>query len=231
MLEMIAFDADDTLWHNELHYQDAQESLKQILADWAAPEVIEDTLNHIELNNLTLYGYGVKAFVLSMIETALQVSDNRVPGGIIDGILSIGRTMLQLEVTLLPHVDETVQTLSKTHRLMVITKGDVLDQTNKVERSGLADYFTHVEVVAEKSKAAYKEIFEKYNLAPDTIIMVGNSIRSDVLPILELGGKAVHIPADTTWAHEHVKDFDHSQKGYYQLADMGFLPALIADIF
>ena len=230
MLEMIAFDADDTLWHNEVHYQDAQAELIQILTRWASSTTIENNLNKIEMQNLKLYGYGVKAFMLSMIETALQVSAGEIEGKSFEKILSIGRNMLQAEVTPLPNVAETLQVLAKTHRLMVITKGDVLDQTNKVTRSGLADYFSLVEVVSEKTAPAYQQIFEKYLLDPEMFLMAGNSLRSDVLPILELGGKAVHIPANTTWAHEMVPDFDASQPGYYKLDHLGQLPSLVSKL-
>lgn len=227
MLDMIAFDADDTLWHGEVHYRDAQETLKSLLSPWEDPETIDHILDEIEMRNLSLYGYGVKAFTLSMIEASIAISDGEIPGEQIGRILSIGREMLAAEVKLCPHVLETLQTLSAECRLMVITKGDLLDQTDKVERSGLAPYFTAVEVVSQKTTPVYKTILERYHLDPTTFMMVGNSLPSDIIPVLALGGLAVHIPADTTWAHEMVDDFNRTQKGFYELADMGKLPELI----
>jgi len=225
---MIAFDADDTLWHNEVHYQDAQEKLFRILTPWADPDMVKEYLYAIEMKNLNLYGYGVKAFVLSMIEAAIQLSKGCIQGKSIEKILSLGRSMLQAEVILLPYVIRTLRTLAKSHRLMVITKGDPLDQNNKIIRSGLVDFFAGVEVVSEKSSAAYQRILGNYDLEIDEFLMVGNSLRSDIRPVLDLGGKAVYIPADTTWSHENLDGFDTSQKDYYELEHMGQLPELIS---
>jgi len=230
MMDMIAFDADDTLWHTEGQYQDAQEALKGILTPWAEPDDIDIHLNQTEMLNLSVYGYGTKAFVLSMIETAIHLSGGQIRGEEIEKILGLGRNMLQAEVIVLPHVIETLQTLSASDRLMIITKGDLLDQTNKITRSGLATYFEIVEVVEDKTIHAYRHILDKYRLNPGTFLMVGNSIRSDILPVLALGGKAVYIPADTTWAHETVPDFDRAQAGFYELDNISRLPDLIQDI-
>lgn len=228
--EMIAFDADDTLWQAEIHFRDAQEELKQILSVWEEPETIDKVMYEIEMRNLPQLGYGVKAFVLSMIEAAVKISAGEIRGETIEKILSIGRSMLEMEVGLRPHVAETLYALSKSHRMMIITKGDLLDQTAKVARSGLAKYFSLVEVVNEKTPESYGVILEKYHLDPHTFLMVGNSLKSDILPILELGGKAVHIPADTTWAHEMVSDFDKAKEGFYELEHIGQLPGLISEI-
>jgi putative hydrolase of the HAD superfamily len=228
MLEMIAFDADDTLWHNEVHYRDTQAQFLQILSPWAEPERVNAVLNEIEMGNLALYGYGVKAFTLSMLETAVKVSDGGIEGEAVGQILALGRDMLQQEVTLLPGVEETLNILSKDYPLMVITKGDILDQTNKVKRSGLEQYFRRVEVVGDKTTLTYQEVLSKNRISPATFLMVGNSIRSDILPVLALGGRAVHIPADTTWEHEMVSDFDDSQDGFYTLNTMKELPKLLS---
>ena len=225
--DIIAFDADDTLWHSEVHYRDAQVALNTILSPWAAPKVIEETTYEIETRNIPLYGYGIKSFTLSMLEAAVKISNGAVGGSQVAEILAVGRAMLEAEVDLRPYVVETLEELSKTYRLMVITKGDLLDQTDKVERSGLASYFSMVEVVNEKNAQAYREILDHYHLSPQGFLMIGNSISSDVLPVLELGGIAVHVPADTTWAFEMVDNFNPNQPGFYELEHVGQLPALI----
>ena len=230
MFDMIAFDADDTLWHNEVHYQDAQEKLTQILSPWAGPDTVKSQLLAIEMQNLDLYGYGVKAFVLSMIQAAIQISKGCIQGENISQILSLGRDMLHAEVITLPRVSETLAALVKSHHLMVITKGDPLDQTNKINRSGLSGFFMGVEVVSEKTSAAYQKVLEHYHLDISKFLMVGNSLRSDILPVLELGGKAIYIPADTTWSHEALNGFDTTQKGFYELDDIGQLPRLVAKL-
>ena len=225
--DIIAFDADDTLWHSEFLYRDAQAALNEILSPWAPSKVVEDVTYEIETHNIPLYGYGIKSFTLSMLEAAVKISNGKVDGNHVAEILALGRAMLKAEVELRPYVVETLEQLSKSYRLMVITKGDLLDQTDKVERSGLATYFSMVEVVNEKNTAAYREILDRYNLSPQGFLMVGNSISSDVLPILELGGVAVYVPADTTWAFEMVENFNPDQQGFYELEHVGHLPALI----
>jgi len=229
-LEMIAFDADDTLWHGEIHYQIALEELKEILSPWQDPETIDKEIYAIEMKNMPIYGYGVKAFVLSMIEAAISISGGQVKTRTIERLLTLGRAMLETEVEVLPHVPVVLEFLSKQHSLMVITKGDLLDQTAKVSRSGLASYFSLVEVVNEKTPESYQAVFQKYSLDPKSVLMVGNSIRSDILPILTLGGTCVHIPANTTWEHEKVTDFNAAQPGFYEIEHMGHLPNLIAEI-
>ena len=230
MVETIAFDSDDTLWQNETLFQDAQANLSLILSAWETSEKTKQVLSNTEMRNLPIYGFGITAFILSMIETALQVSNGEIRSGKLQEILDLGRSMLEAGVLLLPNVDATLQTLSKSHRLMIITKGDLLDQTHKVSRSGLGDYFSLVEVVNQKTPQAYQEILEKYHLDIDTFLMVGNSLRSDIAPVLALGGKAVHIPAETTWELELLADFDLTQDGYYEIQNIGELPALVNKI-
>ncbi|QRN82632.1 HAD family hydrolase [Chloroflexota bacterium] len=226
-LNMIAFDADDTLWHGEVHYTEAQTELRSILAPWSTPAEIDRLMDKIEMQNLPLYGYGVKAFTLSMMEAAVALTNGEIKGNEIGQILALGRQMLEAEVRLCPNVGQTLQTLSQTHRLIVITKGDLLDQTEKVERSGLARYFSAVEVVNKKTPEIYQAILDRYQVAPQHFLMIGNSLPSDIIPVLALGGTAVHIPADTTWAHEMVDDFDSSQPGFYELEGLAQLPDLI----
>jgi len=229
-IEMIAFDADDTLWKTEANFEKAQEELEKILAPWQDSEQTEEIVFKTEMENLSIYGLGVKAFTLSMIEAALQISQGEIQGKAIEQIIQLGREMLEAEVELFPCVADTIPTLSKDYPLMVITKGDLLDQTTKISRSGLAPYFSLVEVVSEKSPDSYTRVLEKFHLDPKNLLMVGNSLKSDIQPILQLGGTAVHIPAGTTWAHELVSDFDTSQDRFYELEHMGHLPGLIAKI-
>lgn len=229
--EIIAFDADDTLWHSEIHYRDAQAALNEILSPWAETEVIEKVTYDIETRNIPLYGYGIKSFTLSMLEAAVKLSKGRIDGSHVAQILALGRSMLEEKVELCPHVLETVQMLSASYRLMVITKGDLLDQTDKVQRSGLASYFSIVEVVNEKTTETYREILNRYHLSPNGFLMVGNSLSSDMLPVLAFGGVAVHVPADTTWAYEMVEDFDSNRQDFYELEHIGQLPALIDRVF
>lgn len=229
-IEMIAFDADDTLWTTEANFEKAQRELQKILSPWRDSEKTEEIVFKTEMDNLSLYGLGVKAFTLSMIEAALQISHGEIPGESVEQIIGLGREMLKAEVELLTFVPETVKTLSKDYPLMVITKGDLLDQTTKISRSGLGPYFSLVEVVSEKTPQSYAQVLDKFHLDPQNLVMVGNSLKSDILPILHLGGRAVHIPANTTWAHELVSDFDTSQEGFYEIEHMGHLPELVTEI-
>lgn len=230
-LDMIAFDADDTLWHGEVHYREAQAELQNILTPWCTPVQTEQLMDKIEMQNLPLYGYGVKAFTLSMMEAAVALSGGEIKGEQIGQILALGRQMLEAEVRLRPNVGQALQVLSQTYRLIVITKGDLLDQTEKVERSGLAHYFSAVEVVNEKTPQVYQAILDRYQVSPANFLMIGNSLPSDIIPVLALGGTAIHIPGDTTWAHEMVDDFDTQQPGFYELEDLAQLPDLVASHF
>jgi putative hydrolase of the HAD superfamily len=229
-IEMIAFDADDTLWHAEVIFRDAEEKFCKILLPWQDQETIKRTLFEIETRNISRYGFGAKSYTFSMIETALVLTDKEISGKAIEKILKIGRVMLDAEFELLPGVQETLQSLVGNYPLMVITKGDLLEQTSKIYRSGLAEYFDFIEVLSNKSIESYRGIFEKLELDPRSFVMVGNSLPSDIQPILSLGGIGVHIPADTTWAHELMDDFDHSQDNFYELNHIGQLPNLLPKI-
>jgi len=229
-IEMIAFDADDTLWENEMIYQNALAELQEILAPWGSPEGVNEIVNEIEHRNMKHYGYGIKAFILSLIEAALQISDHEIHAEEIDKILGIGRSMLEADIHMMPNVLETLKALKGKYPLMVITKGDLLDQTAKVKRSGLEEFFKAVEVLNDKTEESYLNILEVHQINPQGLIMIGNSIRSDILPILNIGGKAVYIPADNTWSHEMVADFNPDVDGYYELTHIGQLPDLIQRI-
>jgi putative hydrolase of the HAD superfamily len=229
-IEMIAFDADDTLWHAEVIFRDAEEKFCKILLPWQDQETIKRTLFEIETRNISRYGFGAKSYTFSMIETALVLTDKEISGQAIEKILKIGQVMLDAEFELLPGVQETLKSLVGNYPLMVITKGDLLEQTSKIYRSGLAEYFDFIEVLSNKSIESYRGIFEKLELDPRSFVMVGNSLPSDIQPILSLGGIGVHIPADTTWAHELMDDFDHSQDNFYELNHIGQLPDLLPKI-
>lgn len=228
MIEMIAFDADDTLWHAEILFQNAQQAFEKVLSRWKDTADIQSLLYKIEMRNIPEYGYGVKAFMISMIEASLLISNSEINGSQIEKILEIGRSMMTAELTIKPDVVESLQALSTTHRMMIITKGDLLEQNVKVQRSGLAHFFSGVEVVSHKTPDAYQQILEKYQLDAGSFVMVGDSLRSDILPVLNLGGIAIHIPANTIWAHEKVADFDTSHERFFELAQMSALPELIS---
>jgi putative hydrolase of the HAD superfamily len=230
MIEIIAFDADDTLWQNETLFHEAQGEFGQILSAWETAEKVNQVLSSTEMRNLPIYGYGIKAFTLSMLETALQVSHGELKSTTIQEILDLGRSMLTAEVRVLPHVEETLQTLSKSYRLMVITQGDLLDQTHKVSRSGLENYFSLVEVVNHKTPQAYQLLINKYHLDLNTFLMVGNSLRSDIAPVLALGGRAVHIPAGTTWELDLLADFNPDQEGFFEINSIRKLLALVNEL-
>lgn len=229
-IEMIAFDADDTLWHAEVVFREGEENFCNILLPWSDRERTKTILFETETRNISRYGFGVKSYTFSMIETALVISDREICGKAIEEILKIGQKMLDAEFKLLPGVQETLETLSGNYPLMLITKGDLLEQTTKIHRSGLSDYFSFIEIVSNKSTQSYQDIFEKYKIDPQSFVMIGNSLPSDIQPILSLGGIGVHIPADTTWAHELMDNFDHSQENFYEIEHIGQLPDLLEKI-
>jgi len=225
MLDFIAFDADDTLWHNETIYSLTQDKLKRLLSKYRDIDTLEDDLYAVEGRNLQYFGYGIKSFTLSMIETAIELTDGQVQGRDIEKIITFAREMLETPTQLLEHVEEIIAALSKTHKLMIITKGDLFDQETKIAQSGLADYFTYIEIVSEKSPDTYKTLLNKHNINPSRFLMAGNSLRSDVLPVVEIGGQAVHIPYHITWQHETADS--EAQADYFELEHIGLLPALI----
>lgn len=203
-IEVVAFDADDTLWVNEPFFRESERRFCSLVAPWAAADEAVERLYGREVGNMPLYGYGVKACVLSMIETALELGGETLPAEVVRGIVALGRDQLQRPVELLPGVRETLRRLQGRYRLAVVTKGDLLDQRRKLRLSGLAPCFDAVEVMADKDEASYGEVMRRLGVAPGAFLMVGNSLRSDVLPVLALGGRAVHIPFEETWRHEEV---------------------------
>ncbi len=228
--DLIAFDADDTLWHNEILYEEAQDKLRELLSGYAAEETVDQRLYQTEMSNLKHYGYGIKSFTLSMIETAVELTKGRIEGTEVLQIIGFAKEMLTSQTRLLDHAEETVRELARSYELMVITKGDLLDQQSKLSRSGIGDYFRYVEVVSQKTQGTYKALLAKYRIEPQRFLMVGNSLKSDILPVLALGGQAVYVPYHVTWAHEVVDSQHVEHDGYYELEHLGQLPRLIEQL-
>ncbi len=227
--DVIAFDADDTLWHNERLYREAQEKFKNLLAHYHSREWIAERLDATEMQNLQHFGYGIKSFALSMIETAVELTEGRITGQEIQAILEMTKNMLAADVQLVERVPETLARLAETYALMVITKGDLRDQETKITRSGLADFFSHVEIVSDKKSANYARVLKRHNIAPERFVMVGNSLRSDILPVLEIGATAIYIPHELTWTHEHA-DAPTDESRFFEIAQFGDLPDLFATL-
>lgn len=203
-LRVIAFDADDTLFINEPYFEEAEQRFVALMQDYLSAQSISQALFKTQISNLPLYGYGIKGYVLSMLETALSISENTVSKAAIKEILSIGKDLLQKPIELLPQVEETLTQLHGKYKLIVATKGDLLDQRRKLHNSELGRFFHHIEVMSEKAVPDYRDLLKRLEIQPHEFLMVGNSLKSDVLPVLELGGYAVHIPFHTTWAHERI---------------------------
>jgi putative hydrolase of the HAD superfamily len=189
--DLIALDADDTLWHNELHYRQTRDEFVRLLAGIAPEQTIIDTLDATEGRNLEVFGFGIKAYTLSLIETAIELTGGQVRGAEVQQIINLARWLLNHEIELLDGVAETLPILASRCRLMLITKGDLLDQERKLARSGLAQYFQEIEIISQKDKVSYARLLQRYDLAPERFLMVGNSLRSDILPVMELGGSGV----------------------------------------
>lgn len=228
-LTAIGFDADDTLWQNEAFFRITQERFAALLADHAAPEHLAERLEAAERRNLGHYGFGIKGFVLSMIETAIEVTGERVPARVIRELIEAGQEMLAHPIHLLPGARETVEALAGRYRLVLITKGDLLDQERKLAQSGLGELFDAVEIVSDKTPATYTSAFARHGTGPEEAIMVGNSLKSDVIPALEAGAWGVYVPHDLTWGYERATPpNDHPR--FTEIGGLGELPGLIAKI-
>lgn len=223
----IGFDADDTLWQNEQFFKLTEARFAALLADHAAPEALSQRLLATERRNLERYGYGIKGFTLSMIETAIEITEDRVPAEVIREILAAGREMLSHPVETLPHVRETLESLAGAYRLVLITKGDLFDQERKLAQSGLGELFDAVEIVSEKSAGTYTRIFARHADGAERSMIVGNSLKSDILPAIAAGSWGVHVPHDLTWAHEHAEAPEDVAR-YRRLAHLGELRDLLA---
>ncbi len=203
-IKVIGFDADDTLWVNETYFRDAEEKFASLLDGFETKNKIDQELFKMEMKNLEVYGYGVKGFMLSMIESALDLSNNTISQATISKILNLGKEMIMQPVELLPGVKEVLEQLSSKYRLIVLTKGDLLDQERKIKRSGLSKYFHHIEVLSDKKEENYIHLLDHLEIDVKEFLMIGNSLKSDVLPLINIGAQAVHVPFHTTWQHEEV---------------------------
>lgn len=203
-IKVIGFDADDTLWVNETYFREAEEKFADLLENYETKNKIDQELFKMEMKNLELYGYGIKGFMLSMVESAMDISNNQVSQATITKILNLGKNMITHPVELLEGVEEVLKKLSDRYRLIVLTKGDLLDQERKLNRSSLSKYFHHVEVLSDKKEENYKNLLDHLEIDVNEFLMIGNSLKSDVLPIINIGAKAVHVPFHTTWQHEEV---------------------------
>ncbi|MBD3679819.1 MAG: HAD family hydrolase [Rhodobacteraceae bacterium] len=228
-LTTIGFDADDTLWQNEQFFRITQQRFADLLADFAERDHLAERLLEAEKRNLGHYGFGVKGFVLSMIETAIDVTEERVPASVIRELIAAGQDMLQHPIELLPHVPETIGALAERHRILLITKGDLLDQERKLAQSGLGEMFDGVEIVSDKTPGVYREIFARHGEGPDRAMMVGNSLKSDVVPVIEAGGWGVFVPHDLTWELEHHEPPEGHAR-YRELRDLSHVVPLVDEI-
>jgi putative hydrolase of the HAD superfamily len=229
-IRVVGFDGDDTLWHSETHFDVTQTAFRDLLRRHVPDADIDRRLAEMEMKNLSVYGYGVKSFTLSMLETAIELTKARIPASDLEVILGWGKKMLLEPTKLLDGVEETLTELSKKYDLLLITKGDLFDQESKLARSGLGELFLGVEVVSEKDTDTYRSIFERRAISPKDFVMVGNSLRSDVVPVVELGSRAVHIPYQVTWHHEHVPEDSLPKTGWHRLESVTELPALLASM-
>jgi putative hydrolase of the HAD superfamily len=226
-VRVVGFDGDDTLWHSETRFHVTQGEFRELLRRHVPNGDADRRLAEIEMKNLSIYGYGVKSFTLSMLETAIELTEGRIPASDLEVILGWGKRMLLEPTELLDHVEQTLKQIAGRYDLLLITKGDIFDQESKLSRSGLGDLFVGVEIVSEKSVDSYEAIFRRRGINPAEFVMVGNSLRSDVVPVVGLGGYAVHIPYSVTWHHEHVPEDELPKEGWRRIAAIGELPALL----
>ena len=227
-LKVIAFDADDTLWVNEPYFRETEEKFAALLEDYLPLHSVMNELYKTEMQNIPLYGYGIKGFVLSMIETALRISNKNVSMGVLEKIIQYGKDQLEKPIEILDGMEGALKQLKNKYRLVVATKGDLLDQERKLKKSGLEHYFHHIEIMSDKQEADYLKLIKHLDIQPEEFLMIGNSLKSDVMPVLAIGGHAVHIPYHTTWVHEHVEEtIEH--KNFRQVESIkDILPELVS---
>lgn len=219
-VQVIAFDADDTLWENENFFREAELRFCEILKEYqSAPKVMEE-LFQVEMQNLELYGYGIKAFVLSLIETSLMISDKRITPDQLEAIIGIGKDLLKKDVILLDGIVNVLDKLNGRFQLVLATKGDLLDQERKLKKSGLLKYFHHIEIMTHKRAENYQELLKHLDIPANQFMMIGNSLRSDVLPVIELGGYAVHVPFYTTWKYERMDSSEIESDRFFELKEI-----------
>jgi len=213
-IKVIGFDADDTLWVNETYYREAELEFAKLLSQYETANKIDQELFKVEMKNLDMYGYGIKSFILSMVESALEISNNEISVKSVNAILTIGKSMINKPIELLDGVEEVLEILSKKYRLILATKGDLLDQERKLKRSGLNNYFHHIEVLSDKKESNYSKLLNHLDIDPTEFLMIGNSLKSDILPLVNINANAIHVPFHTTWAHEQVTEEETNGKEY-----------------
>lgn len=228
-VSVIGFDADDTLWQNEQYYKLTESHFRSLLADYAEGDHVSDRLLEAEKRNLAHYGFGIKGFTLSMIETALEITEGRAPSSVISEILGIGRDLLSHPVECLPHARDALDALAGKYFLVLITKGDLFDQERKLAQSGLGDYFDAVEIVSDKTATTYRRIFGKHGEGPERSMMIGNSLKSDVVPAIAAGAWGVFVPHELTWVLEHVEKPEEAPR-FREIPDLGHVPDLVANL-
>ncbi|MGG7034144.1 MAG: HAD family hydrolase [Flavobacterium sp.] len=226
-LKVIALDADDTLWVNEPYFEEVEKKFCALMGDYLSRQGLSQALFTTQVNNLPLYGYGIKGYILSMIETAIKVSNGTISVDYIEKITQFGRELINKPIELIDGVEETLKQLQGNYKLVVATKGDLKDQQRKLHNSGLGNYFHHIEVMADKELINYEKLLKRLEVSPDEFMMIGNSLKSDVLPVLEMGGKAIHIPFYLTWEHEKIshKVVHENFKSFEKIIDI--LPLLL----
>lgn len=227
MIKVIGFDADDTLWVNEPYYRETEEKFCELLQEYAPAQEINQQLYTVEMANMELYGYGTKAFMLSLIETAIKISESKISSNDIARIIEIGKAQIALKNSLLPGVTEVIEKLAPNFRLIVATKGDLLDQERKLKNSGIAGFFHHIEIMTDKKTENYQKLLNHLDIAAHEFLMIGNSVKSDVIPVVNLGGYAIHVPFHITWEHEKVSDDQIPNGRFISVSSILEVPAIL----
>ncbi len=228
-VSVIGFDADDTLWQNEQYYKLTESHFRGLLSEFSEGDHVSERLLEAEKRNLAHYGFGIKGFTLSMIETALEITEGRAPSSVVSEILAIGRDLLSHPVECLPHARDALEALSGKYFLVLITKGDLFDQERKLAQSGLGDYFDAVEIVSDKTATTYRRIFGKHGEGPERAMMIGNSLKSDIVPAIAAGAWGVFVPHELTWVLEHVEKPEEVPR-FREIPDLGHVPDLVANL-
>ncbi len=229
-IRVVGFDGDDTLWHSETRFHVTQGEFRDLIRRHVPDADADARLAATEMRNLAIYGYGVKSFTLSMLETAIELTQGRIPAADLEVILGWGKRMLMEPTELLDGVEDTLRRVARRYDVLLITKGDLFDQESKLARSGLGEQFLGVEILSEKNAESYRGVFRRRGIKAEEFVMVGNSLRSDIVPVVELGGHALHIPYVVTWAHEHVEEEDLPKKGWRRLESIRELPSALEEI-
>jgi putative hydrolase of the HAD superfamily len=226
-IDVVAFDGDDTLWHNETIFSMSQERFEELLEPYVDRAVLHARMLEVERRNVAIFGYGIKGFTLSMIETAIEITEGRVSTAELQTLLELGKGMLRHPTELLDGAREAIEATAARARVILITKGDLFDQESKLARSGLGELFDAIEIVSEKDAARYERVLREHDVAPDRFVMVGNSMRSDIVPVVQIGGRAVHVPYHVTWALEEIEPDDVPASGWWRIEHLDELPALL----